>query len=259
MASTVKIPGLGTQKKGTVVGITIGGFAVAGFLIYKEQKKSKAAAAASAAAASTGYGYGASSGYGYGVMPNGYYGYGEPGIGPYGYGASGGFNAGYYGYGVPLQGSVANTTNAQWAQAAINQLTSEGYDAQTVSAALGAYLAGQAVTAAQQTIVQAAIGIEGYPPQSPPPLTVQGTGGGGTGGGQTGGGGGVTGGNTVKVPSIVGMSVNDGIAALNKVGLKNHLSSVRNPISTYKINSITPGAGTMVAPGSTVRVGIVKT
>lgn len=257
MASTVKLPVLGTQKKGTVVGITIGGFAVAGFLIYREQKKSKAAAAASATAA-TGYGYGAASGYGYGVLPNGYYGYGEPGIGPYGYGASGGFNAGYYGYGVPLQGSVANTTNAQWAQAAINQLTSEGYDAQTVSAALGAYLAGQAVTAAQQTIVQAAIGIEGYPPQSPPPLTVQGTGGGGTGGGQTGGGGGVTGG-TVKVPNVVGMSVNNAIAALNKVGLKNHTSSVRNPISTYKVNSQTPGANTSVAAGSTVDLGIVKT
>lgn len=258
MASTVKLPLLGTQKKGTVIGISIGGVTVAGYLIYREQKKSKAAAAASASAATaaSGYGYGASSGYGYGAYPGGYYGYGEPGIGPYGYGASGGFNAGYYGYGVPLQGSVANTTNAQWAQAAINQLTSEGYDAQTVSAALGAYLAGQAVTSAQQTIIQAAIGIEGYPPQSPPPLTVQGTGGGGTGGGQTGTG--TSGTGTVKVPNAVGMSAQNGIAAMKAVGLVGH-TATRNPLSTYKINSQTPGAGSMVAPGSTVDLGIVKT
>jgi hypothetical protein len=185
--STVNVPLIGKANKGTVIGVTIGGFAVAGYLIYREVKKSQAqsAAAATAATTATGYGYGTATGYGYGT---GYYGYGDD----YGYGSSGSFMpSGYYGYGVTEPQAVAATTNAQWVQAAITQLTDEGYDAQTVSAALGAYTEGQAVTAAQDTIIQAAIGIEGYPPDPgangyPPSINESGTTGGGTGGGQTG-------------------------------------------------------------------------
>lgn len=193
MASTVKVPLFGQVNKGTVVGVSIGGFAVAGFLIYRAEKKKKAQSAAAAAASAQSQ---AASGYGYGAagLNNGYYGYGEPSpYGAYGYGAMGaGYTPGYYGYGTPIpQQAAPITTNAQWAQAAINQLSSEGYDAQAVSAALGAYELGQPVTAAQQTIIQSAIGIEGYPPQAgangdPPGINVQGTPGGGTGGGQTG-------------------------------------------------------------------------
>lgn len=187
MADTVKLPLLGTQKKSTVMLMGVGGLAIAGYMVYKyeQTKKQQAAAAAAAqaqtAAASNAYGYSA---YGYGGT--GYYGYGDY----YGYGASGGFNAGYYGYGTPEPLAVANTTNAQWTQAAVTQLSNEGYTATTVSAALGAYLAGSPVTSAQQTIIQSAIAVEGYPPQSgtngyPPSINVQGTTGGGTGGGQT--------------------------------------------------------------------------
>src|SRR5580700_5704770 len=127
MANTVKVPGFGQVSKGTVVGVSIGGATLAGYLIYRQQKKAKEAAAASAAvsaAAASGYGYGvpaSAAGYGYGVN-NGYYGYGEPGTGYYGYGASGGFEpTGYYGYGLtepPGTGVIPNTTNAQWTQAA---------------------------------------------------------------------------------------------------------------------------------------------
>jgi hypothetical protein len=259
MPSTVKIPILGTVNKGTAVGVGIGGLAVAGFLIYRESKKSKQAAAAAAsaqqsanAANANGYGYG----YGYGVgntnPPGDYYGYGEP----YGYGASGGFPAGYYGYGVAEPQAFANTTNAQWAQAAISQLTGEGYDAQTVSAALGAYEEGQQVTPAQQTIIQAAIGIEGYPPVPgtngyPPSINVQGTSGGGSGGGQGSGTG-----TMVKVPNVEGKRVSAANAALKAVGLTGHLSGDRKPGVAYYVNSQTPAAGTSVASGSTVDLGI---
>lgn len=190
MAKTVNVPLIGKANKGTVIGVSIGGVAVSAYMIYHYQKKNQAAQAAASTAASqaaSGYGYG--SGSGSGTYGYGYYGYGEPGI-TYGYGASGGFYPqGYYGYGTPTPAAVPNATNAQWAQAAINQLTQDGYSAQTVASALGAYELGQPVTAAQESIINAAIGIEGYPPQSgpngyPPAIHVQGTPGGGGGGGQ---------------------------------------------------------------------------
>jgi hypothetical protein len=256
MPSTVKLPILGTVNKGTAVGVGVGGLAVAGYLIYHQVQKSKqqaaaAASASQAAANASGYGYG----YGYGLNgpPDEYYGYGEP----YGYGASGGFPAGYYGYGVVEPQAVANTTNAQWEQAAITQLTGEGYDAQTVSAALGAYTEGQSVTAAQQTIIQSAIGIEGYPPDPgangyPPSINVQGTTGGGTGGGQ---GTGTTGSN-VNVPNVVGQTLDNGGLELEGAGLKMKITSpkTRNHAYTYKILTQTPSAGSSAAKGSTVSV-----
>lgn len=205
MASTVKLPLLGNQSKGAVIGITIGTVGIGGYLLYRRQKKASAATAAAATAtAASGYGYGASAAYGYG---NGYYGYGS-GQNANGGGSSGSFPAGYYGYGVPYPpgqttGPVAYTTNAQWAQAAITQLENDGYDAQSVAGALGAYELGQPVNATQQGIIQAAIAIEGYPPVAgangdPPGIKVQGTPGGGSGGGQGGGGGGGNVNGTVK-------------------------------------------------------------
>jgi hypothetical protein len=182
---TVDIPLLGRQPKGVAIG---GGIVLVGSVaygLYSYEKKKKASATAAAASAATAQQTAAAAqaqyAYGYGT---GYYGYGEP-TAYYGYGASGGFDAGYYGYGVVEPTTTANTTNAQWAQAAVNQLTSEGYDATTVSAALGAFLAGSSLTSAQVPIVQAAIAIEGYPPQGPDTINQQGTTGGGTGGGQT--------------------------------------------------------------------------
>lgn len=256
MPSTVKVPLFGQQSKGTVAGVTIGGLAVAGVLIWRSQKKAKAAAAASttAAQAASGYGYGTITGYGYGTYPQGFYGYGEPGN-MYGYGASGGFSpTGYYGYGLPVGGSVPNVTNAQWAQAAISQLSSEGYDPQTVSAALGAYELGQPVTPAQQTIIQAAIGIEGYPPQSgangdPPGIKVQGTPGGGGGGGQSG--------TKVTVPNVKGIQGDQARTILQAAGLK----EARIPVNTPKgkpvvVTSQSPSAGRKVKSGSTVTVHV---
>jgi hypothetical protein len=256
MASTVKVPLLGTQSTGTVIGVTIGGVVVSGYMLYHYSAKNKKQAAAAATAqtqAQAASGYGVAYGYG-----NGYYGYGEVVNSPYGYGASGGFAAGYYGYGVPnppTVGAVANTTNAQWAQAAITQLSQDGYDTSSIAAALGAYELGAPVTATQQGIIQAAIAVEGYPPVSgangdPPGINVQGTPGGGTGGGQGGGG---TGGS-VSVPNVVGQRANNGIATLKAAGFQTTTSPFRNPLKTYIITAQNPSGS--AASGSLVTLTV---
>jgi hypothetical protein len=79
MASTVKVPLLGTHSKGTVIGVSLGGITVAVYLIHRQMKKAKEtqAAASQAAQAAAGYGYGTGA-YGYGSnYPMGYYGYGN--------------------------------------------------------------------------------------------------------------------------------------------------------------------------------------
>jgi len=66
-------------------------------------------------------------------------------------------------------GVTGPSTNAAWSQQAIAYLTNQGYDPVTVTAALGKYLLGYALTQEELNIVTAAIGVEGYPPNSPPP------------------------------------------------------------------------------------------
>jgi hypothetical protein len=240
MASTVNVPVIGPTNKGTVVGVSIGGFAVAAYLIYRHQKTASAANAAQAqVSAASGYGYGAGA-YGYGSSAGSFYGYGEPGIG-YGYGASGGFPAGYYGYGTPLPGQMAATTNAQWTQAAIAQLTDEGYNPETVSAALGAYELGQPVPASWVNIIQGAIGIEGDPPQSgpggfPPAIRHQGTTGGGGGGGQKD----VSG----TMPNVTGEAYSTAVGHLHSDGFKR----IKRTGSGQVVSSQSPGAGAHVDP-----------
>lgn len=65
---------------------------------------------------------------------------------------------------------------------------------------------------------------------------------------------------TVKatVPPVVGMRVNDAIAALQKAGFTYHLSSERDPKSAYAVNSQTPGGNAQEPKGSNVDLGIVK-
>src|SRR5208282_167517 len=171
--------------KWVVYGGVIGG---GGGLIYAYvHNKNKAKAAASAAttpntASTYAYGYGSQqyaygSQYGYGA-----YGYasgsGDAGIGTnYGYG--------YYNAGQPQEYSPQATTNAEWSAAAISALTAQGFTGTQVLGALGPYLAGQAISTSQASVVQAAIAVEGYPPvpgQNGDPPGIK-TGGGG--GGQT--------------------------------------------------------------------------
>lgn len=57
------------------------------------------------------------------------------------------------------------TTNAQWSQYAIGQLSQSGrWDPADIASALGNFLTDQPLADAQQTIVRAAIGVAGYPP-----------------------------------------------------------------------------------------------
>jgi hypothetical protein len=238
MASTVKVPLLGTHKKGTVVGVAIGGATVAGYLIWKNQKKTTAQQQATDQA-SAGYGYG----YGYGTLPQGFYGYGST----YGYGASGGFvPGGYYGYGTPLPptGNVPVTTNAQWTQAAVTQLQQDGYQSMAVLTALGKYINGVAVNANETGIVQAAIAVEGYPPQAGkngnPPGIVHGGGGGG--GGQ--------GGKQVTVPNVKGKLYPSAASIIKAHGLVPE----RAGKAIGRISDEEPDPGTKVDKGSKVRL-----
>lgn len=242
---------MAVNRRAVVIGVVVVGGGLAGYEIYKYQKNKQAAAqaATASAAAASGYGYGIQSPYGYGT---------NAGI-TYGYGASGGFPAGYYGYGTPSPPGgtpppVAATTNAQWDQAAITQLTQDGYDPATVSGALGAYLNGQQVGSAQVNIIDAAIGVEGYPPVAapsgfPPAIKTGGTPGGGGGGGQGGGGG-------ATVPTVVGERAEAAIAKLKAAGFKARTSPARNPARTYIVTGQNPAGGSQAAPGSTVTVNI---
>lgn len=63
------------------------------------------------------------------------------------------------------------TTNSQWVQYAAGQLSMSGaYDYGTVVVDLGIYLAGRPLSRDQITIVQAAIGVAGQPPEGSHPL-----------------------------------------------------------------------------------------
>ena len=64
------------------------------------------------------------------------------------------------------------TTNSQWSQYASTQLSgaSDKWSYGDVVAALGAYLNNRPLTTAQQQIVEAAIGLAGYPPEGTHPI-----------------------------------------------------------------------------------------
>lgn len=208
MPSTVNVPLLGQVPKG---GLFAGGLAVVGtgaYLWYKHQKN-QALAATPAAAATPGYGYGAASAYGYAQAAFGY------GYGPAGYGFGEFGAAGFpgpvspYGYAV-----AAPQTNAQWSQNATTMLVNQGYTGTAVLTALGAYLSGKPVVqgSSEDTTIQAAIAVEGEPPQPgtggyPPAVNYQ-----GSNPGQTGG--------TVTVPNLQGMTLDRADSILSAAGLK---------------------------------------
>lgn len=195
LQGTVHIPGMGNVPK---KGVVIGGVLASGVGIYIYFKHKNSAAATTTPAATTGTGSGYGYGYGYGSYANTYgYGYGALALGAsgalsgaYGYG---GFGYGGFGYGgfpgvgvsVPPTAAPAST-NAAWAQEAEAYLSSTGgYNPITVTTALGIYLTGSTLSAAQAQVVEAAIAFEGFPPVSaaggfPPGLHTA------TSGGQTG-------------------------------------------------------------------------
>jgi hypothetical protein len=251
---------MGKNVKGGYIIGGIAGIAGLGYFWYKH----KQSAATAATPATSAYGYGNQ--YGYGG-----YGYNNPAFnepyigGEYGYGGAYGYGIGEgYGVGSPYPPNAPTqlaTTNAAWAQAAEQYLSQTGgYDAGTVAAALGIYITGSTLSAAQQAVVEAAIAFEGYPPQSgangyPPAMhtsTSTGQGGGGGGGGGTNG--------KVTVPSITGLSIDNAGVTLSSEGLKIRVISppVRNHQFTYTILTQTPKAGSQANKNSSVNVTAKK-
>jgi len=240
--------------------LIFGAVAAAGVGIYVYIKHKNAAASASPATFGYGYGYG---GYGYGgfggqltpeeLAEEGAYPYGYGGY-PYGYGSGIGVGVGSP---FPVTGTVAPVaTNAAWAQAAEQELEGNGYDPTTVAAALGKYITGGTVTADQQSIIQAAIAFEGYPPQPgannyPPNIHTQ------TSPGQSGGsGGGTTSATQVKIPVTFGEQANAAISKLQAAGFKVRTSPTRNPKNTYTSTGTSPEGGKTAAKGSTVTLHV---
>lgn len=174
-------------------------------------------------------------------------------------------------------GSLAQqvTSNAAWSQAAQAYLVTADptVDPGTIASALGAYVTGSPVTADQQSIIEQAIAFEGYPPvagpsgqppsinlapggpstTTPPPSSSTPPPGATT---PPPSSGTPPAAATVTVPSVVNQQVNVAITTLQALGLTYKLSTVRNDKDTYIVNSQTPGAGTKVAHGSNVDLGI---
>lgn len=192
----VHLPVVGAvSKKALVIG---GGGAAAVVLLVFLRKRAQAPAAAPGAAGDT------SAADGTGTDGSGDY--VDPGLqdtanGP-DYGATGYYdpNSGQWLYGNSGTAQAAATTNQQWAQLAEQYLiTNNAADPGALSTAIGKYLTGQAVTTDQESLIDQAIAIEGYPPVGgfggyPPGIrTASSSGSGGSGGGGGGGGSNVVG------------------------------------------------------------------
>src|SRR5260370_21040866 len=145
------------NKKALVIG-GVGSVAVVGFVVLRKRKT--AATTTTAAATDTSGSTDGSSDY---LSP----GLQDTSQGPT-YGQTGYYdpNTGQWVYGNTGTGQAAATTNAQWAQNAISYLAGSGVDTGALSAALGAYLSGHAVTSDQVTLIDQAIAVECYPPVS---------------------------------------------------------------------------------------------
>jgi hypothetical protein len=250
MPGTVNVPIIGQTNKATLFVAGLAGVGALGWVWYKHNKKNAAATTTTQnpAPATGQYGYGGQQyGYGYG----GNYGYGAytSSPSPYGYGAYGGGDAGYYGYGVPYDyTTAATTTNAQWAQAATAQLTSTGgQNGETVQAALGVYLTGGQLSAAQEQIVQSAIGVEGYPPQPgangyPPAMNTSAS------TGQSG----TSSANGSTVPNVVGLTKGDAHDLLVAAGFTPYDGSYKSGDAKQKVVGQSPSAGSSAAAKSKV-------
>jgi PASTA domain len=241
----VKVPLLGNVPKG---GLFAGGLAVAGtagYLWYKHMKGQQvASAAASVTPPAAGYGYGSAYGYGtpyaYATSPYGYgFGAAGYGIGTYGGFGGGGFPFSPFGYG---QQPITVTTNAQWSQNVITALTGQGFTGTAVLASIGKYLAGKPIVAgsSDDTTIQAAIAIEGEPPQAntttgmPPAINYQGK------TGQSGG--------DVTVPNVVGLDVARAQSILGSAGLSfNQNEPGDRPHMVRIVTAESPKAGSKVA------------
>lgn len=165
MPDTIKIPGAGPQPKKTVYLIG-GGIVVLAGIVYFRRKK--AAATATTAAVTDPNAIDPATGYAYGSTQEATALAGQSAYqNPVNYGGGGG---------PAVSGTTINpiATNDQWTQAAVTYLVNTvGAPAGDVSSALGAYVAGQALSPSQIDYVHQAIagvgpapqaGANGYPP-----------------------------------------------------------------------------------------------
>jgi hypothetical protein len=164
---------------------------------------------------------------------------------------------------IPVTGSSADLSTsspytlnatypsaAAWAQAAQAGLTSIGYDPETVAAALGAYINGGLLTAAQESIVQTAtaeyttpVGANGLPiPILTQPAVTTSTGTSSTPA-------------TVEVPDVAGMTADQAETVLRSEHLNPKITltaSSDKPGIYHIITKTSPAAGAQVAPNTTV-------
>lgn len=237
----------------TPVALAVPAIGIGGYLWYRHNKKNQATTQTPNEQPATPDGIDPNTGqpfaaeYGsYTYQPEGT-GYGPSGLDNYGggFGSGGQYSdMGYYGAGVPYPVQQQATTNAQWTQAALSALTAQGYNGTTVLAALGLFLTGGHLTADQESIVRAAVAVEGYPPQGPntinsgPPGPIP-----------------TPTANTVVVPNVIGQKEDHAAAVIFNAGLHPHGPPI-DPAHLRVVNSESPKAGTKVARGSTVSVTV---
>lgn len=274
LSGTYDIPKVGKLPKVAVLGGVAG---VIVLVIYEKRKQSSAASAPSPASGTaaagqyppdgttgnpsdpystdpaTGQTYGDESGYGGGGYATGLQNsaaypwdgtYGNPSD-PYSmdtgtgqtYGAEG-YSGSVSSYGTTPAGPPFST-NAEWSQYVLNYFTTNQFgDVAGMTAAIGAYLAGQQVTAQQATYIQDAIAIAGSPPVAgasgfPPSIRQAGSQGG-----------------TVTVPDEKGKTAGTAHNDLVAAGLVPIADASQKPSDI--VSSTNPSAGSHVQSGATV-------
>ena len=266
----VKIPGGGkVPKKAAAAGVVIVGTLIG---VYYYRKRSSSATATGAAAASstdqyppdgttgnpsdpystdpaTGQTYGdeaAGSGGALGAFGSGaasglYY---DPATGAYDltspYGTQG--TSPYQ-----TQGGPPFSSNSAWSDWVVQELQAQdpSINVGNLVNAIGAYLEGQPVSAAQKTLIFDALAIGGDPPVAgpagyPPKVRTSGNGGG----------------TTETVPDVKGKDADTALEALKDAHLTGKLSEDRKAGKTYLVIAQSPAAGKRVAENSTVRLTI---
>jgi PASTA domain len=162
--------------------------------------------------------------------------YGDEGLATGGTGSSTG--------GPPL------ANNSAWETWVLQQLEEQDPDIDSgdaLTTALGLYLNGQPVSAAQASLIFQATGIGGDPPVAgssgyPPSV-------------RTNGNTGPAPATTDVVPNVSGMSASAAAAAITAAGLVPNAAEVAAAPAGSVVESQTPGAGKVVASGSTVDLG----
>lgn len=144
---TVDLPAVGKVKTNTLIGVGVATAVVVGYFYIRQERNATVEAVEDPNAGNSTGTFGADIGSG-----------------------SGGY------YATPSAASDTDlssdiiSTNSQWVRAAVDYLSANGRDAGTVQDALGKYLAGEALTTTEKTIVQSAKAAVGNEPQTAPPM-----------------------------------------------------------------------------------------